>query len=269
MKHAIAADLTVIDSDADGLADRLYTGDLGGQVWRVDFDDVDVTADTRVTRLARFDGGAHQPFFHAPSVAINRRGSGDFLSISLGSGNRAAPLRERSSNAFFMLRDTDVDKGFPADAFETIESDELHDATAGPIDPSDPSAAREALAGSRGWRVDLERGEKSLSRLVSFDGTLFATTYAPPDATSDACALAPKQRFYRLDIETASASVPTTDGDEKTETRKRSVPLSGLGIPSAPVIYFPEGSSTVQVIVDRRTVELREQRLTRVYWHAK
>ena len=39
---AFATDLTVIDSDADGLADRIYAADLGGRVWRIDFDDVDV-----------------------------------------------------------------------------------------------------------------------------------------------------------------------------------------------------------------------------------
>jgi len=35
--YAVPADITVIDSDSDGLTDRLYIADLGGRIWRVDF----------------------------------------------------------------------------------------------------------------------------------------------------------------------------------------------------------------------------------------
>ena len=38
--YAIPSDLSIIDTDQDGNADRIYVGDFGGQVWRVDFDDI-------------------------------------------------------------------------------------------------------------------------------------------------------------------------------------------------------------------------------------
>ncbi|MGK0227656.1 MAG: type IV pilus assembly protein PilY1 [Gammaproteobacteria bacterium] len=36
MDYSITSDVRVLDIDADGLTDRLYVGDMGGQVWRFD-----------------------------------------------------------------------------------------------------------------------------------------------------------------------------------------------------------------------------------------
>ena len=277
LRHAFAADLTVIDSDADGLADRLYAGDLGGQAWRVDFDDVDDEDDTTVTRLAALGTTRHHPFFGAPSVALNRTPDGDFFSVALGSGNRTDPLELGSRNALFMLRDTDVAKGAPALAsgtsFDAIEVEELHDATDDPLGSSDADvalAARKDLAGARGWRLDLATGEKSLTRLVSFGGQLLATTFQALNRTNDDPCLPDidsRARFYRMDLE--SARPPEGTEEEKSGRRSRHVPIDTHAIPPSPAVIFPKGSSTAQILVGRRRVDSIEQRLARVYWHAK
>lgn len=264
MVHALAADLTVIDSDADGLADRIYAGDLGGQVWRIDFDDIATNADSRVTLLADLDDGTHQPFFYAPSVALNRDASGDVLTVALGSGNRTEPLDDSSANAFFVLRDTDVDKGVPATVGASLQTADLHDAT-------DADTAPAAAGESAGWLVRLAPGEKSLSRVVSFEGQLLATTFAPEAGAGDACSFETTRRFYRMDLLTAAAELgSTTDDPTDTDTSyRRWRRLDGGGIPSTPVVLFPKGASTVQIFVDKERVDAIEQRLTRVYWHAK
>lgn len=273
MSYALAADPTVIDSDADGLADRLYAGDLGGQVWRIDFDDVAAGADSRVTRLATLDDGKHRRFFSAPSVALNRGAGGDFLSIALGSGDRTAPLEDDSEDAFFVLRDTDVDKGPPATSGAPIEAGDLYDATKGELTSADAgkaSDAREELADAAGWLVKLEKGEKSLSRLVSFEGQLMATTFSPDStSTDDPCAFGVTRRFYRMDLSTAAPLIDAADALTEDGERRRWRRIDGSTIPSAPVVVFPEGSSVVQVVVDKERVDLIQQRLTRVYWHAK
>src|SRR5258708_24719656 len=38
MKYAIPADVALLDVDADGFVDRAYAADLGGNIWRVDFE---------------------------------------------------------------------------------------------------------------------------------------------------------------------------------------------------------------------------------------
>ena len=273
MRHAIAADPTVIDSDADGLADRLYAADLGGQVWRVDFDDPANAADTVVTRLASLAGGARQPFFAAPSVARNRGANGEYLSIALGSGDRTEPLDESSANAFFMIRDENVAKGPPARPLPPATPARLYDATAnrlGSDDPAVAAAARAALEAARGWRVRLAPGEKSLSRLTSFDGELLATTFAPDATDTDPCRFPSVRRFYRMDIGTAvpvatDAATETTLVDGGGRARR----LGGQGIPSSPLVVFPRGASEARILVDREPVGTVGQRLARVYWHAK
>ena len=273
MDHALAADLTVIDSDSDGAADRLYAADLGGQVWRIDFDDPWTGTDSRVTRLATLaDASDPQPFFSAPSVALNRSGAGDFLSVALGSGDRTDPLDEDSENAFFVLRDTDVDKGVPATTGPPIEASDLYDATSDALSSSDATTAgtaRDELAAADGWIVRLERGEKSLSRLVSFEGQLMATTFEPEGTTSDPCSFDATRRFYRMSLSTAAPLIDTNDDLSVDGSKRRFRTIEGHTIPSAPVVLFPKGSSTVQIIVGKERVDLIEQRLTRVYWHAK
>ncbi len=88
MKHSIAADPTVIDSDADGLADRLYAADVGGQVWRVDFDDPTIDADTTVTRLA--DLGADHPLLRRAERGAE---PGRRLAVPVDRGRLRRPYR--------------------------------------------------------------------------------------------------------------------------------------------------------------------------------
>jgi type IV pilus assembly protein PilY1 len=38
MKYSIPSDVTLLDRNSDGKIDRLYVGDMGGNVWRVDFE---------------------------------------------------------------------------------------------------------------------------------------------------------------------------------------------------------------------------------------
>ena len=227
-----------------------------------------------MTRLADLGGGAHRRFFDPPSVALERDAGGDFLAIALGSGDRTRPLSRRAGDALFMLRDADVGKGFPEGNPAPITVADLHDASADPLGSSDAEvarAAREELAAARGWRVDLAVGEKSLSRLVAFDGQLLATTYEgrlDPDTDPCSPALDTTRRFYRLDLLTARPG-DAADAAPSEGARGRYTLLGGSGIPSAPLVLFPPGSGDVEVLVDRAVVDRIEQRLSRVYWHAK
>jgi len=274
MRYAMPADLAVIDSDSDGLADRVYAVDLGEQVWRVDFDDLSPTSTAAVTLFADLSGGAYQPFFHAPSIALNRGTAGNYFSVALGSGDRTDPLATASQNALFMLRDTDVAPGAPAAAFASILSTDLLDATDDALGSSDPavaSAAQAAFADKRGWRVNLETGEKSLSRIVSFSGELFATTFRPdPASADDPCSFGSDQRYYRMDLGTAVPRIlDEDDGASLVEREARWRRIEGSGIPSEPVPIFTKGSDTTKISIGQKLVDSVEPRMTRVYWHAK
>jgi len=271
MRYAIPSDPTLIDSDADGRADRLYVGDLGGQMWRIDFDDMRNAADYRVTRLADLAGGSHQPFFYPPSVAYHRTGNTDFLSVSIGSGNRPDPMRPDSDNAFYMLRDTDVARGAPASTFTTIRAAQLYDASddrLGATGAATVDREREKLADARGWRIDLRPGEKSLSAAVSFEGRLLATTFEPSETIAPgACAPVPTGRFYQMDILTGRPVSLASDAPSDPDARHSR--LNTGGIPSTPLSVFPKGADQVSVVVDRQIVSRFAQDLSRVFWHAR
>jgi type IV pilus assembly protein PilY1 len=210
-------------------------------------------------------------------VALNRNTSGNFLSVSIGSGNRTNPLLTGAKNNLYMLRDEDLDKGAPAAGFTTIKAKNLFDATSDSISSTDAKTAKKAqqsLDDARGWMVALSADEKVLSALVTFEGKLLATTFqADTSADPDLCGFETTGRFYLMDV--ANAAPADTLGDSSTNYAEdgqqltRSRTLQSSGIPSSPVIVFPKGSGVVQVIVDKETVNLINQKLSRVYWHAR
>ena len=64
MQYAIASSPAVLDWDFDGLADLIYVGDLGGQVWKWDISEVGVNS----TGDARVDNWTAGVFFQAPTT---------------------------------------------------------------------------------------------------------------------------------------------------------------------------------------------------------
>lgn len=105
MKHSIVSRISVIDRDADGLADHLYFGDLGGQVFRVDLNNASGTSSAnlgkRVVRLANLattttgtalTNGTNPRFYEAPTLTIHDQGATTFILVGVASGNRSTPL---------------------------------------------------------------------------------------------------------------------------------------------------------------------------------
>src|SRR5690606_34786041 len=88
MDYSIPSDVRVIDLDGNGFADRMYVGDMGGQVWRFDIANGEtatnlvtggVIAQLGAAPSADPDLADTRRFYYAPDVAIvNSRGY-DFL----------------------------------------------------------------------------------------------------------------------------------------------------------------------------------------------
>lgn len=289
MKYSIASDLTVIDSDSDQFADRLYVGDLGGQIWRIDFG---ATGDNPVvTRVADLSDTFHQPFFYPPSVAINGPRGNRFLSITIGSGNRTNPLLVDVQNNFYMIRDTDIENGPPSSQFSTVRVTDLYDATNNEVQSTEQTradSANRALEEARGWRVKLDVSEKSLSGVLTYEGKVMATTFKAASQTNeegDGCTFEPTGRFYVMDVIDAGVlsgdmDDPLTDngaeangtdpGSDNADSRaRRRKVINTQGIPTAPVPILAKGSNTVQIYVDKESVEEFQRTLSRVYWIAR
>ncbi len=283
MRYSIPSDLTLIDSDGDSLADRLYVGDLGGQLWRVDFDDISQAP--AITRLANLADNHHQPFFYPPSVALNGIPGKRFLSVTIGSGNRTDPLLSGVTNNFYMIRDTDINKGRPADNFATVTPNDLFDATDNSIQSGTSRVARSAaksLEEARGWRIRLSDNEKSLSTVLTYEGKVMATTYKPnTEASDEICNFESTGVFYVMDVIDATviesdddiidSANPAEESDSSDEQRRlrRASKLNTQGIPGSPVPLLVKGTDSVQIFVDKTAVDEFKRTVSRVYWHAR
>lgn len=281
MTYSIPADLTIIDTDQNGMVDRAYFGDLGGQIWRVDFDDIADRTSVVLTKFADVSNGDYQPLYYPPSVSLNRRNSENFLAISIGSGDRTQPMNAESQNAFFMLRDEDYTVGSPDSSFSTININDLYDATNNNIGSPDEAteiSARSDLNSKRGWVMYLNESEKSLSKVVVFQGNILATTFEPSfsfDSSGgiDQCNSGMIGRLYIMDVLDAQPVQINEDGSESISANSAASRYKTLAenmtIPSSPVIVFPPDSPEVKILVGKELVANIDKKIRTVFWHAK
>jgi type IV pilus assembly protein PilY1 len=277
MTYPIPSDLALMDSNGDGATDRLYVGDTGGQVWRVDIG-ADFTVNTglkaTVGKLATVSDPAvtvdQRKFFYAPDVVQVEdeefSSTSKYDLVTIASGNRAEPLNKDVQDRFYAFRDfhqaplvdgdpatvpPESDDNGLADGYTTLQgptvalagspSDTLMDLT----DINDPTGTDlSALQAADGYYINLEGvGEKGLSSPITLGGTVFFTSYTPEDVLqiSD-CSLAEGGGLvYALNV-LNGAAVYNWDGvgDDTNLTKGDRVLTLGAGIPSSAVPIFQE-----------------------------
>jgi len=280
MKYSVPASPKVIDLDGDGLSDRIYIADTGGQIFRFDLNPAnsgagDLATGTRIASL----GSAHLPaddptrgvngrrFYQAPDLSIIRvPGVTPFLSIAIGSGYRGHPLSKDTEDRFFMIRDPDVSKSAAElprrinedNAGVPILASDLYNATDNAIGSptaATVNAAKVALADAPGYYVSLRpssttlNGEKVLTDAQTFDGKVLFTTYTPAARSVGATcrASAGLSRFYLFSIvdgQPVNNYDNIGDVDELTQT-DRYTELAQGGLPPTPTILFPTINGTL------------------------
>lgn len=221
---SIPSDLALYDSNGDGAVNRIYVGDVAGQVWRIDLSpslqqnnngevSIDgivivpgskayVFADVACTSGSRPQCSGtsivdRRKFFYSPDVAqVTDLGNGvraNYDVVTLASGNRSDPLDLRTGkdpvhNGIYVLRDYNIETGPPLIAPSPITITDLVDLTA---ESTNLDALQTSLDGADGWFINLQQdantwlGEKSLARTTIFGSDLLVTTYTPPGEITD------------------------------------------------------------------------------------
>lgn len=291
MDYSIPSDVTVIDINRDGLADQIYVGDMGGQVWRFDifndpkdnghYRDVDDMVTGGVIADLAVDNSVADTrrFYYKPDLALIVDGKHRYLSLSIGSGYRAHPLNVDINDRFYMIKVFDTHQA-PASYTKITESD-LHDATDNMImskDPADAEAvalAEEELSNDtsisnrkQGWMIRLtNNGEKVLASSATIQNQVIFTTYepTPPDVASCNPAQG-TSRAYLVSVFDATP-VADVDGDNNLETTDRVVQLQIGSIPSTPtVIDTVESDPTVWIGPERLDEADTSVESVRTYW---
>ena len=264
LTHSIPSPLTVIDSDRNGVDDRAYVGDSGGNVWRIDFTEhgqpapgfpAIVDRNWYLTRLATLggSGAGDRRFFHAPDVVQSRDSAGDYAGVLLVSGNRAAPREVGVRNFAYLLKDRRVaaggDGALPAPV-SAIAHDVLADITGGCRSAAEYTCSDTDL--EPGWKLELvSPGEKGLSTPLVTNGKLLFTSYVPstgedPADSPDTCTAAEgSSRLYAVALRDGSpALTPTgqlTSGNEPEDADAPPLRFQATG-PGLPADVVPDGN---------------------------
>jgi type IV pilus assembly protein PilY1 len=250
MKHSVASRVVVIDTDGDQFADRLYTSDLGGRVWRFDIFNGQ-SRGSLVTggvfaRLGAPDAAGATPantrrFYYSPDVAlIQRRGADPYYNLAIGSGYRGHPLDTETRDRFYSLRDKNP--------FGKLTQAQYNAATplfeSDLIDLTNNIGATAVPTSARGWRLELRlnggwSGEKVLAESLTVNGVVLFPTYQPQaPAAVEPCAITNGvNRVYQLNVDTGKPVVDF-NGDQRVDESDLSTELAQGGIASGVTVGF-------------------------------
>jgi len=271
MDYPIPSAVTAFDTDSDGAVDRIYVGDTGGQVWRVDLAAIELRSayssaagETVVGKLADISvdntPAKQRRFFEPPSVVQVRdnifSNEENYDYVLMGTGYRPHPLDKTVEDRFYAFRDfqtgahemADLNKNNVADATDkypqlngnAFTNNDLINVTTTALD----SSIAEHRASS-GWFYDFTStgviGEKVLSRAITTAGIVTFTTFAPEQevtgVTADPCkAVVGLGKAYNFDILSAGAALDW-DNDGALTSNDRTIDLAG-GIPSGVIPVF-------------------------------
>ncbi len=211
---SIPSDVGAVDLDLDGDVDRVYVGDTGGHVWRVNIDD-NTPGNWTLDLLASV--GSKQKFLYPPSVVRVDEITGK-LAVLIGSGDREKPFDTSVQNYYYMFTDDGTTTG--------LSMTDLTDVTT-------PGTTVD-LNTSKGWYFALGTGEKVVSSSVTLSGFTYFNTNQPSSVAYDP--LSCKSTLGTARIYTVSY----LDGTPPPDKSERSTEAAGGGLPPSPVAMTVE-----------------------------
>jgi type IV pilus assembly protein PilY1 len=247
MTRSIPGQVRVIDMSGDGLADRMYAADMGGQLLRIDIRNGETPANLATGGVIAQLGAEGDPvqdfdvtrrFYTTPDVSVfqDRSENKRFISLSIGSGYRAHPLDDSATDRFFSVRDPDVFNPLTQaeyDSYDVVTDADLVEVSGSVRTIIDPD--------KRGWKFTLPANQKVLSDSVTFDDTVTFVGFSPEANSTAGCAPSLGKNFlYRVSVENGDPVVNNLDtlaaadaDDERMEE------LAQGGIAPTPTILFP------------------------------
>ncbi|HEX7504251.1 MAG TPA: PilC/PilY family type IV pilus protein, partial [Syntrophales bacterium] len=186
MNFALPSMAAVIDTDADGFADRAYIGDLGGNILRLNFcrqsdGDGCTWANWKVSLFFQGDGNTG-PVYFAPAVTTDEFGN---YWVYWGTGDRLEPVAVKGyKDRIYGVRDFGKTTAMKRDDLQDISNAGL---TFTKADTKD------------GWYIELNgKGEKVLDGVSLVSRVLSFTAYTPDSGGSDPCDTAGSSTLYSV-----------------------------------------------------------------------
>ncbi len=286
-----------------GIIHRLYVGDSGGAVWRVDLPEISEGSEGSegnsnhrrdhwfITKFADlgFDAGepgggvnADRRFFHAPDIVHSYDAFGAFDGVLIQSGNREDPNETLVENAIFYLKDRQIGSGSnlvqaentaanPAGRYHFNDLFDQTDCVLGAEGESEDDVTCGERSLQSGWKARFRAlGEKGLSTPLTDGGRVFASTFVPGKVMpgeATACSIRPGQgRLHILRLANATAAA----NEQRVYELGPGIPAGVTSIGDS--VFIPGGGVDLYDPDDdgvRDTVQFlpsKASKLYRTYW---
>jgi type IV pilus assembly protein PilY1 len=234
MDHSLAAPPTAVDINGDGYVDRVYVGDLGGQMWVFD-----VSSDNVLNWAGRrlfLSPGApveKHPIYYQPAVAFDKQ---RMPWVYFGTGDRENPTEKTTHERFYAVKD-DGTGPYPRTEENLRDVTTYTDRTF--VIPQDPL---------KGWYIKLAKpSEKVLAKPTVFSNLVYFTTYTY--TSTDPCKAAGEATLYVLEYLSGGGALVLDDYLQGIPSaHSQAIGTGNEGMPSAPVISVNlKGKATLTI----------------------
>jgi len=226
MKYSMPAPPTAVDLNLNGYVDRVYIGDLGGQMWVFDVSSGNKEEWTgkRLFQAPATPTQKH-PIYYQPAVAFDRY---RVPWIYFGTGDRENPNDSTNPPERFYAVKDDGQEPYPRREGNLKDLIGLGENTfVGVTDPQ------------KGWFIKLEKAdgkhEKVLAKPAVFNRLVYFTTYAYKQ-TNDPCRVDGDAKLYIVEYLSGGGALLVDEVTDFSLTPSERSKMIGEGIPSAPVI---------------------------------
>jgi len=247
MTYSIPSIPLAVDTTFDGYINRVYLGDLGGQMWRFGFqraDDEDYGMENgnvnNWTPRLLFATSTGSPIFYSPDLVLEP----GYAYLYFGTGDRTSPCATPETNRLFAVKDKNEDD----EDFASLTESDLVDLTANLIQDGTEQQAADTyslLTTKDGWYITMEgTGEKILASPVVIYGMVLFSTFVP---NIDPCSYGGDAYLYAVDYLSGVSVLNFDEENEGLHKTDRSLNI-GHGIPTEAVVTInTEGETVVYV----------------------
>jgi type IV pilus assembly protein PilY1 len=174
--RSVVANITVRDSDGDGMTDIAYAVDTGANIYRISIGTrtpSDTTTGWTMTKIAALGctsaASCDRKFLQAPEVVV----TADYNAVLVGSGNRERPLLSNNAtqvdNAFFMIKDvpSDSSQGLITTSSTTSTGANSLIAIDASLEPTQAQLTELAKPTNKGWHLAFGSGGHDKEQVVT------------------------------------------------------------------------------------------------------
>ena len=239
MNFGIPASPTAVDLNNDGYIDRVYIGDVGGQLWKFDLSapaTVSAGLVTNWTGKRLFSAASSQAnpptageyypaqaIFTSPALAYDGYNN---LWVFFGTGDRYHPNNTASNRFYGIKENTTMTNG------STLTESSLTNLTSG------------SGSVTQGWYIVLNSNEKVLAAADVFNSAVLFTTFTP--TTVAVCGGGGGDaKLYAVNMTTGDAAFNLSTGATlpSGQAALAAAKSIGTGIPSRPVVIMSQSGN--------------------------